>query len=78
MDLFETTYLPVADLPTGDGWEMVSGNVTHNSWRRPGALLVAATDALDCYFKTPNSRATLAAMSRLEIAVQAASRRNTP
>ena len=49
MDVYETAYLPVADVPPGDGWELVTGNATDNLWRRPGPLLVAAMAVLDAY-----------------------------
>lgn len=47
MNVYETAHLPVAEVPTGEGWQIVSGNLTHNGWRRPGPLLVALQGLLD-------------------------------
>lgn len=31
----EMKWLPLAETPKGAGWEIYSGNATHNDWRRP-------------------------------------------
>jgi hypothetical protein len=64
MELFETKYLPVAEVPKGDGWEMISGNATHNSWRRPGPLMIAATRVLDALAKVSKLPPEVTAMAK--------------
>lgn len=41
MNVYEELYLPVEELPPEGDWTLYSGNNTHNSWRRPGPVLVA-------------------------------------
>jgi hypothetical protein len=41
MQVYEELYLPVDQLPPEGDWTLYSGNNTHNSWRRPGPVLVA-------------------------------------
>ena len=47
MEVYETTHLPVAQVPAGDGWALATGNTTTNMWRRPGPVLAALMALLD-------------------------------